>query len=410
MALLIIGMTTPTVFADLGEPDGIPTPRQVVDTNDLLPIDGIAPIFFGKGGWSADACGTSGTNCSLDAEVTDGATVEGAWLYAVTAQTCPASVNLLFDGTPYTLPELVHNTFDAFSLCSYRVEVTDQVEATIAGAGGITTFSVTELVDFDGTALVVVFSDADEKETSVIILDGGLDSDGATTTVGLAAPLDKTVSGFEATLSLGINFGFQGPAGGNTCGTGPGQDSKVDINGVRLTSCAGNFDDGTFEIGGNALITVGGVGDSTDNPADPFQEAGDGGSPRVEEDELYDIAGFLSQGDTEIVIDTVNDSDDDNIFLAIIAITAKASLEICDNGIDDDGDGLIDLDDPDCIIITPPPPPPTPQPPVGGEFLPIENTALLLVGLQSSAIWMLPVLAGAAGAGVYYIKTRMNKE
>jgi len=47
---------------------------------------------------------------------------------------------------------------------------------------------------------------------------------------------------------------------------------------------------------------------------------------------------------------------------------------------------------------------------VGGEFLPIDSTALMLAGLQSSAIWMLPILAGAAGAGAYYIKTRMNKD
>ena len=47
---------------------------------------------------------------------------------------------------------------------------------------------------------------------------------------------------------------------------------------------------------------------------------------------------------------------------------------------------------------------------VGGELLPIDNTALLLAGLQSSAIWMLPVLVGAAGVGAYYIKTRMNKD
>ncbi len=51
-----------------------------------------------------------------------------------------------------------------------------------------------------------------------------------------------------------------------------------------------------------------------------------------------------------------------------------------------------------------------PLPPVGGEFLPIESTALLLAGLQSSAIWMLPILAVAAGAGAYFVRTRMNKE
>jgi len=47
---------------------------------------------------------------------------------------------------------------------------------------------------------------------------------------------------------------------------------------------------------------------------------------------------------------------------------------------------------------------------VGGELLPIDSTALVLAGLQSSAIWMLPVLAGAAGVGAFYIKTRMNKK
>jgi len=43
---------------------------------------------------------------------------------------------------------------------------------------------------------------------------------------------------------------------------------------------------------------------------------------------------------------------------------------------------------------------------VGGEFLSIDSTALVLAGLQSSAIWMLPVLAGAAGAGFAAFKLR----
>jgi len=51
-----------------------------------------------------------------------------------------------------------------------------------------------------------------------------------------------------------------------------------------------------------------------------------------------------------------------------------------------------------------------PTPPVGGEFLPIDSTALVLAGLQTSAIWMLPVLAGVAGSafGVLYIKHKRN--
>jgi len=43
---------------------------------------------------------------------------------------------------------------------------------------------------------------------------------------------------------------------------------------------------------------------------------------------------------------------------------------------------------------------------VGGSLLPIDTTALMLAGLQSSAIWMLPVLAGAAGAGIAAFKLR----
>jgi hypothetical protein len=53
---------------------------------------------------------------------------------------------------------------------------------------------------------------------------------------------------------------------------------------------------------------------------------------------------------------------------------------------------------------------PSPDEVVGGELLQVDSAALLLAGLQSSAIWMIPILAGAVGAGTYYIKTRMNKD
>jgi len=47
---------------------------------------------------------------------------------------------------------------------------------------------------------------------------------------------------------------------------------------------------------------------------------------------------------------------------------------------------------------------------VGGALLPIDSSALVLAGLQTSAIWMIPVLAGVAGSafGVLYIKSRRN--
>ena len=58
---------------------------------------------------------------------------------------------------------------------------------------------------------------------------------------------------------------------------------------------------------------------------------------------------------------------------------------------------------PDCNGI-----PPSGNGLVGGEFLSIDSTALLLAGLQSSVIWMLPVLAGAAGIGIAAFKIRQR--
>jgi hypothetical protein len=47
---------------------------------------------------------------------------------------------------------------------------------------------------------------------------------------------------------------------------------------------------------------------------------------------------------------------------------------------------------------------------VGGELLSIDSATLLLAGLQSSVIWMVPAMAGIAGAGVYFVRARMNKD
>ena len=62
---------------------------------------------------------------------------------------------------------------------------------------------------------------------------------------------------------------------------------------------------------------------------------------------------------------------------------------------DSDGDGVGDACD---TTLT-----------VGGELLSLNLTALIVAGFSSSAIWMLPTLAGLAGVGVYLAKFR-NRE
>jgi len=45
---------------------------------------------------------------------------------------------------------------------------------------------------------------------------------------------------------------------------------------------------------------------------------------------------------------------------------------------------------------------------VGGSIIPIDASALLIAGVFTNAIWIAPVLAGAAGTAAFYLKTRKN--
>lgn len=319
--------------------------------------------FSGSGGYSADGLGQFTTGGTIQAEVPAGSTVVQAYLYGTYFTLDPTLLErtIDFDGTSVELTKISDvNTF----LSTARADVTTQVATKVGAGGGITDFAInSDPAPLDGVALLVLFSNPTMPFTTIAVLDGGASQAGDSATFTFAAPLDKTVAGFSARLTLGSGFSYQGSVPGHECGAGAPQSSIVDINGARLTSCAGHYDDG--DTGNGALITVGGVGDSTANPSDPNQQPFDGATPRVVDDELYDLDPFLAQGDAGVTIATSNPSQDDNLFLAVIAITARATVttENCTNGVDDDGDGLIDAADPDCA---PPPPPPSAQRMTGG--------------------------------------------
>lgn len=211
-----------------------------------------------------------------------------------------------FEGVNYSGADWTDlGTFTLGSLTGFRTDVTSQIAALVGGGSNsrfnFTVNSENPNSSIDGEVLAIVYSNPNEIERTIAFLDGGTEPGGDTTLVNLAEPLTAEVLAepdFEAQLSLGIGFGFQ-PSN---------QFSTVDINGSRLTSSAGGQDDGATANG--ALVTVGGIGDSPDNPADAFANATD---PRSD-DELYNLTPFLSPGDTQIVIDTRNPSSDDNIF------------------------------------------------------------------------------------------------
>ena len=48
--------------------------------------------------------------------------------------------------------------------------------------------------------------------------------------------------------------------------------------------------------------------------------------------------------------------------------------------------------------------------PVAGELLPLDSSALMIAGLTSMSVWMIPTVLGLAGAGVYLVKYRANRD
>jgi len=186
----------------------------------------------------------------------------------------PAQIG--FGGTNISLsylPNVDNSTGVDFETA--RANVTSLVAAAVGAAGGIFNFTVDERVanaglsadgndqnlnsGVEGTALVVIYSNPLLPERSVAILEGGLSGPTTQTTrLSLSNAVNKADPNFAAQLALGIQFGFQTS----------GQFSTVNVNGNRMTSSAGNFNDGL--AGNGALITVGGVGDSLTTPPDPF--------------------------------------------------------------------------------------------------------------------------------------------
>ena len=109
------------------------------------------------------------------------------------------------------------------------------------------------------------------------------------------------------------------------------------------------------------------------------------------------------------------------LFLAPSGANLAFAGLLCGNGVCDPGE--IDTCPIDCFVIHPlcstdadcppndvciegfcEPAPPVNQ--VAGELLPLDSSALLIGGLSSMSVWMIPTVLGLAGAGVYLVKFR----
>ena len=154
----------------------------------------------------------------------------------------------------------------------------------------------------DGAILAVVFEDPSAASDNFIALYFGSHAKRTDSLlVDLPAPLPPDFSDARAELGVGMSFSLQSSSPSD-------QYTMIDINGRRLTTSAGGPDDGSPSPG--ALITVGGIDDSTENPSDPSALPVNMAS----DDELYDLRPFLTPGETKIVVKTSSPSEENLLF------------------------------------------------------------------------------------------------
>jgi hypothetical protein len=280
-----------------------------------------AGVYNGNVGLSVDGVGSTASNVGfVQADIPVGATILQAYLYSAgtphpwysdSPRTLADynSAGITLAGTPIvnfsTLVGAVATPRpDIGRWYTGRADVTALVQSLTAGAvTNSFSWAVSEGTRsnrIDGNVLAIVYSHASLPTASVALLDGGQNTGGETTIVGLGAPLpDTTLPGFAASLGFGISF--------SCCN----QQSTIRVNGSVLTETAGGFNDGA-QLSDGSLITVGGLGD---NPGNNVGYASD--------DELYDLKPFLATGANSFSIGTVNATNDDNIFFAHLYITAE---------------------------------------------------------------------------------------
>jgi hypothetical protein len=289
---------------------------------------GLTPIVTDTGSvyLSLDGLGTNNpAGGTIQVQKPDAqATVKAAYLMAASTGFSGYQItntDVTLDGKPvsfdsqYSIP----NHIGSFN---YFADVTNLVKPTVdAASPGLVDFTVAEGAqtdNIDGEILAVIFNDPQQPSSNTIVLMyGALDPTGDTFSLRTASPINTSDPNLLLDMSLGDSFSYDTP-------TSSSQYSVVTVNGKLLTSSAGGQDDGQnfpvqtptdyTTVGDGALMTVGGIGDSNANPSDPTSH-GDATSPRYD-DELYSLIPFVNNGDTTIKVNTVNPSNDDNIFFA----------------------------------------------------------------------------------------------
>jgi hypothetical protein len=280
---------------------------------------GLGSIYSATGHYTLSADGIGSLSSSMQIRVNKpnaGATVSKAILMsALNFNATIANGCCTLAGTSVNWNGSVAGSFLSGFFHNYWADVTSIVATAVDPLGaGIANLTLTECNsgNQDGEALIVVFNDASAPERTIVIMWGAENPSGDNFAITLGTPIDPLASG--AKLDMGLGIGFSAEAGGIQ------QYSQIDVNGTRLTTSAGGEDDGSTANG--ALLTVGGIGDANTNPGNPNATPVN----QFSDDELYSLLPFITNTTTTINANTLNPSNDDNIFLAYFVISGAAII------------------------------------------------------------------------------------
>jgi len=275
---------------------------------------------------SVDAWGSDLVSGLIQSDVPAGSTVLAAFLYSSDVWGTGVAGDVTLNGTFYSSNSGTLLTPDNNPVNTRVYDVTSAVKSIIESGSGVIDHSIAEGGYSDGEVLAIVYSNASTIGNTAIIMDGELSTFGDSTTLSFASPY---VSG-DLFASLAISYSY-----------GDEQNTQINITTDstekrRLTSAAGSNDDAGFVGGNGTLITAGGVGDNPANPDNPYATGGG------YDDEFYNLAlgngvnsnPFIAAGDTFLTLDTLNPSNDDNVFALFLSSTFSVS-KIDDEIIDD---------------------------------------------------------------------------
>ncbi len=329
----------PAAPADEREPgtssSGVVVPTASVDDGGLR----LMHAFTGNLNWSVDGLGINppAQTGTLTVQKPAGAAVIRAYLMLASFSEVDVAglSDVRLNGAAPSFTEVATDTVGDFGFRNFMADVTSIVRPTIDGASaGNVAIAINEGANagqIEGSSLIVVFDDPAVSISSIAIYFGTSVTTGDNFTLAFDTLSEPQTQ--DLRMSIGSAYSY-----------GEGQSTVISVNGQTLSDVAGHFDDCDAYVAGDenydnwtcndgALLTVGGVGDSLTNPivAQPWTT--------VNDDELYSLAPFVEVGDTQIEVQTLNQSGDDNVFMAVFYLdeielegAERVSAELAETG------------------------------------------------------------------------------